>query len=65
MLLLKCTNDAAEVLTTTRNGRVQSWVDNTPLPADAQPWVWQLHAVKIARQNVRRLKPVLRWCSGG
>lgn len=52
MLLFRCTKDATEALTTTRKGAVQSWVDNTPLPDDVQPWVWQLHAVKIARQNV-------------
>lgn len=52
MLLFHCTNDAAETLSSTRQGKKQSWVDNTPLPADAQPWGWQLHAVKIARQNV-------------
>ncbi len=52
MLLFRCTKDAAEALSTTRKGEVQSWLDDTPLPDDAQPWVWQLHAVKIARQNV-------------
>ncbi|MDC7698330.1 DUF6933 domain-containing protein [Vogesella indigofera] len=52
MLLFRCTKDATAALTTTRKGAVQSWVDNTPLPDDVQPWVWQLHAVKIARQNV-------------
>ena len=52
MLLFHCTNDAAEALSTTRKGAVQSWVDNTLLPDDVQPWVWQLHAVKIARQNL-------------
>lgn len=52
MLLFHCTNDAAETLSSTRQGQKHSWVDNTPLPDDAQPWGWQLHAVKIARQNV-------------
>ncbi len=52
MLLFHCTNDAAETLSSTRQGKKHSWVDNTPLPDDAQPWGWQLHAVKIARQNV-------------
>ncbi len=52
MLLFYCTNDAAEMLSSTRQDKKQTWVDNTPLPEDTQPWVWQLHAVKIARQNV-------------
>ena len=52
MLLFHCTNDAADILSSTRQGQKHSWVDNTPLPEDAQPWGWQLHAVKIARQNV-------------
>ncbi|MFN4236112.1 MAG: DUF6933 domain-containing protein [Vogesella sp.] len=52
MLLFHCTKDATDALSSTRQGKTQSLVDSTPLPADAQPWVWQLHAVKIARHNV-------------
>lgn len=52
MLQFLCTKDAAEILTATRKGETKSWVDNAPLPDSAQPWVWQLHAVKIDRQNV-------------
>lgn len=52
MLLFQCTKDATEMLTFTRKGETNTWVGGTPLPDDAPPWVWQLHAVKIARQNV-------------
>lgn len=52
MLLFQCTKDATEALTATRKGVTESWVDEQPMPPDDPPWVWQLHAVKIARQNV-------------
>lgn len=52
MLLFHCTKDAIEALTATHQGKTHCWVDNAPLPEGAQPWGWQLHAVKIARRQV-------------
>ena len=52
MLLFHCTKDAIEALTATHQGKTHCWVDNASLPEGAQPWGWQLHAVKIARRQV-------------
>ena len=52
MLLFQCTKDATDALTFTRKGVTESWVDVQPTPPSDLPWVWMLHAVKIARQNV-------------
>lgn len=52
MLLFHCTKDAIEALTATHQGKTHCWVDNAPPPEGAQPWGWQLHAVKIARRQV-------------
>ena len=52
MLLFHCTKDAIEALTATHQGKTHCWVDYASLPEGAQPWGWQLHAVKIARRQV-------------
>jgi len=50
MLLFHCTQAATAALTTTRQGIVQSCL-GTEMPSDSA-WVWQLHAVKLARKLV-------------
>ncbi|SMC24322.1 hypothetical protein SAMN02745857_01839 [Andreprevotia lacus DSM 23236] len=52
MLLFQCTKDACAALTSTRKGVTESWICDHPLPSDDPAWVWQLHAVKIARHPV-------------
>ncbi|MBM5571112.1 MULTISPECIES: DUF6933 domain-containing protein [Deefgea] len=52
MLLFQCTKDAAEALTVTRKGVIESFVETKPAPIEQTAWVWQLHAVKIDRKLV-------------
>lgn len=47
-----CSKAAVEALEKTHKGQLESWLDATPAPQAAGPWVWQVHAIKLARQNV-------------
>ncbi|MDW5416743.1 hypothetical protein R6242_09185 [Iodobacter sp. CM08] len=47
-----CSKAAAEALETTQKGKVKSWLEAAPVPEAAGPWAWQVHAIKLARQNV-------------
>ncbi|AMC35575.1 DUF6933 domain-containing protein [Janthinobacterium sp. B9-8] len=47
-----CSKAAAEALETTQKGLVKSWLEAAPVPEAAGPWAWQVHAIKLARQNV-------------
>ena len=47
-----CSKAAAEALETTQKGLVKSWLEAAAAPEAAGPWVWQVHAIKLARQNV-------------
>ncbi|MBM5573195.1 hypothetical protein [Deefgea sp. CFH1-16] len=47
-----CSKSAAEALETTQKGLVKSWLEAAPAPEAAGAWVWQVHTIKLARQNV-------------
>ncbi len=52
MLQFLCTKDATEMLTQRKNGVSYTCVNRQAVPATPQVWQWQLHAAKLARQNV-------------
>lgn len=47
-----CSKAAVEALERTTKGQRESWLDTAPVPEAAGPWVWQVHAIKLLRQNV-------------